>query len=139
MIPGWLKLVGAFVKQFWPILAAIALLVAVSALHAAAKQRAFERGAASVQSKWDQEKADARVAHAVSVGFSRATVDQARADSAAAQQDTRADTKAALGRIEDAIQEFGDDLARRGCPVDVPVGVQDEGRKAVAAARAAGS
>lgn len=126
-------------RRFWPLLVVALLFVALYAFVAVTKSRAFEAGAASVQSAWDAEKLDALVTQSVHAGFADAIHNRTREAAIAIQTETRADTAAALGRIEDAISEFGADLARRGCPVDVPASVRDEGRKAVAAARAAGS
>lgn len=125
-------------RRFWPLLAVALLFVALYAFVAVTKSRAFEAGAASVQSAWDAEKLDALVTQSVHAGFADAIHKRTREAAIAIQTETRADTAAALGRIEDAIAEFSTGLPAN-CPRDVPASVRDEGRKAVAAARAAGS
>lgn len=125
-------------RRFWPLLVIAWFLVYACIKLDAWGDRRFDAGAASVQATWDAEKLDALVTQSVHAGFADAIHKRTSEAAISIQTETRADTAAALGRIEDAISEFGADLARRGCPVDVPAGVRAEGRKAVDAARAAG-
>ena len=125
---GWLKAIP------WPAWAILALLLAgyLYGEHTADSRET------QVRAEWAESDAKLAAANARAIATRDASASKTNTESAAQAQkastQTRTETAQAVERVTHATRTI---LVPAGCPTGLPRSVSDEGRKAVAAARAA--